>query len=167
MPGEFWESHLLGWAYYGRCNEHASIFVLVRSPLRCPPPLSPSQTHIQTEEEETALDYSSGVFKSSTYHSFHFAFGEHGLASVIGLDLVEHPGLAPVLLDLLHQVVPVRPLCRPLLQSLHSATLGFFRRRQAWRWRRWRRCWRCWWWWWRSWDCFWLLLLLILLELIV
>ena len=49
MPGEFWESHLLGWAYYGRCNEHASIFVLVRSPLRCPPPLSPSQTHIQTE----------------------------------------------------------------------------------------------------------------------
>ena len=104
---------------------------------------------------ETALDYSSGIFKSSTYHSFHFAFGEHGLASVIGLDLVEHPGLAPVLLDLLHQVVPVRPLCRPLLQSLHSATLGFFWRRQAWRWRRWRRCWRCWWCRWCPCWCWW------------
>ena len=51
-------------------------------------------------------------------------FGEHGLAAVVGDDLVEEPpGAAPELADLLHQVVPVGPLGGLLLQLLQLLTL--------------------------------------------
>ena len=51
-------------------------------------------------------------------------FGEHGLAPVVGDDLVEEPpGAAAELSDLLHQVVPVRPLGGLLLELLQLLTL--------------------------------------------
>ena len=46
-------------------------------------------------------------------------FGEHGLAPVVGDDLVKEPsGAAAELSNLLHQVVPVRPLGWLLLELL-------------------------------------------------
>ena len=51
-------------------------------------------------------------------------FGEHGLAPVVGDDLVEEPpGAAAELSDLLHQIVPVRPLGGLLLELLQLLTL--------------------------------------------